>query len=171
MPSLNWDIAQAHYCCCCSPIRPWVGEITVFEVRYFPAVASKVRYDLRMKSLQKGRSDIFAYDICQKSHVRNQPKIADLLSNLGLWWHSPGSCYSIGPLQHHRSLQQTLRTHWKHNGYILYIFIKHNIPSLNIYINVGCVLRCSASTGIPVMQAELLFGAIQLFWHYESSRY
>ena len=52
-------------------------------------VATKVRYNLRTKRLQKGRSDNFAYNIRQKSRVRKLPKIADLVSNL--WRHSPGS--------------------------------------------------------------------------------
>ena len=59
-------------------------------------VASKVRYNLRTNSLQKGMSDIFAYNIRQKSRVRNLPKIADLVSNL--WWHSPGSSLNLSLL-------------------------------------------------------------------------
>jgi hypothetical protein len=43
-----------------------------------------------------------------------------------------------------------------------FFFIKHNILSLDMYINFGSVLRCSASAGISLMRAELPFGAIQL---------
>ena len=50
-------------------------------------------------------------------------------------------------LQHQQSLQQTLCTHWNHNGSTSYFFLNHNILSLNMYINFGCVLRCSASIG------------------------
>jgi hypothetical protein len=86
-------------------------------------------------------------------------------------WQSSGkvpvvSRYSIGPVLATPPVLPTNPSYSLKTYRICFVFfIKHNILSLDTCINFGSVLRCSASAGISLMQAEQPFGAIQNFWH------
>ena len=86
-------------------------------------------------------------------------------------WQSSGkvpvvSRYSIRPVLATPPVLATNPSYSLKTYRICFVFfIKHNILSLDTCINFGSVLRCSASAGISLMQAEQPFGAIQNFWH------